>query len=123
LEARPLETLEEEGLLEHAQELGDFCLTRMKKMKEAHPIIGDVRGKGLLLGIELVKDPDTKEPFVDGGNKVYQRAFQKGLAWVLAKHTLRFAPALVMQQDVAAKGLDIIEEAIAEVEDEYGYSE
>ncbi len=117
-----LEVLEEEGLLKHAQELGDFCLTRMKKMKEAHPIIGDVRGKGMLLGMELVKDRDTKEPFVEAGNKVYQRAFEKGLAWVPAKDRLRIVPPLVMQQEVAAKGLDIIEEAISEVEEEYGYT-
>ena len=90
-------------------------------MKEAHPIVGDVRGLGCLLGIELVKDKSTKEPFVEAGQQVYQRAFRKGLAWVPAGHILRMSPPIIMDEAIAAKGMDIIEEAIAEVERESGY--
>ena len=116
-----IEAIEEEGLLEHALVLGEYFNTRMAAMKSAHPIIGDVRGMGCLLGIELVKDRVTKEPFIEAGQRVYQRAFQKGLAWVPAGHILRMSPPIVMEVDVAAKGMDIIEESIAEVEKEYGY--
>ena len=116
-----IEAIEEEGLLEHALLLGEYFNTRMVAMKSAHPIIGDVRGMGCLLGIELVKDRVTKEPFIEAGQRVYQRAFQKGLAWVPAGHILRMSPPIVMELDVAAKGMDIIEESIAEVEKEYGY--
>lgn len=116
-----IETIEEENLLDNAMLLGSYFDKRMTAMKEAHPIIGDVRGIGCLLGIELVKDRDTKEPFTEAGRLVYQRAFQKGLAWVPAGHILRMSPPIVMDIEIAAKGMDIIEESIAEVEKEYGY--
>ena len=113
--------IEEEGLLEHALKLGEYFELRMARMKDAHPIVGDVRVKGCLCGIELVKDRETKEPFAEAGKAVYQRAFRKGLAWVPAGHILRMSPPIVMSEEIAAKGMDIIEEAIAEVEAEYGY--
>ncbi|HEY3416278.1 MAG TPA: aspartate aminotransferase family protein [Armatimonadota bacterium] len=113
--------MEEEGLLDHALVLGDYFDKRMAQMKAAHPIIGDVRGKGCLLGVELVKDRATKEPFAEAGKLVYQYAFQQGLAWVPAGHILRMSPPIVMDVEIAAKGMDIIEEAIARVEKEFGY--
>lgn len=115
-----IEVIEEEGLLENALRLGAYFEKRMAALQEAHPIIGDVRGKGCLLGIELVKDRQTKEPFEEAGKLVYQRAFQKGLAWVPAGHILRMSPPIVMDEAIAAKGMDIIEESIAEVEQELG---
>jgi 4-aminobutyrate aminotransferase/4-aminobutyrate aminotransferase/(S)-3-amino-2-methylpropionate transaminase len=93
----------------------------MQKMKDEHPIIGDVKGKGFLLGIELVKDKATKEPFEEAGKLVYQKAFHKGLAWIPAGHILRMSPPLIMDETYANLGLDMIEEAIAEVEKEFGY--
>lgn len=116
-----IEVIEEEDLCRRATELGDLLMQRMEAMKAAHPLIGDVRGKGCLLGIELVKDRDTKEPAEEEGRLVYQRAFEKGLAWIPAGNVLRMSPPLMMQTDVAAKAMDIIEESIAEVEREKGY--
>ncbi len=116
-----IEAMEEEGLLDHALELGDFMLEEMRAIRDRHQIVGHVRGVGCLLGIELVKDQQTREPFEEAGRLVYQRAFEKGLAWVPAWHILRMSPPIVMQKEVAAKGLAIIEEAIDEVERELGY--
>ncbi|MGC9063896.1 MAG: aspartate aminotransferase family protein [bacterium] len=116
-----IEVIEEENLIEKSAKLGEFILRRLYKMKESHPIIGDVRGKGCLLGIELVKDRETKEPFIEAGQKVYQKAFEKGVAWIPARHILRLSPPLIMPEEVASKALDLIEEAIYEVEKEYGY--
>jgi 4-aminobutyrate aminotransferase-like enzyme len=116
-----IQVIEEEGLLENALDLGEYFADRMETMKQAHPIIGDVRVKGCLAGVELVKDRGTKEPFPEAGKLVYQRAFQKGLAWVPAGHILRMSPPIVMDRAVAARGMDIIEEAIAEVATELGY--
>ncbi len=90
-------------------------------MMENHPIIGDIKGKGFLLGMELVKDKGTKEPFAEAGTLVYQKAFQKGLAWIPAGNILRMSPPLIMDEKYAAMGMDIIEESIAEVEKEFGY--
>lgn len=116
-----IEVIQEENLLDHAAKLGTYFNNRMEKMKKDHPLIGDVRGKGCLLGIELVKDRNTKEPFEEAGKLVYQRAFSKGLAWVPSRHTLRISPPIIMPDNLAAKGMDIIEESIYEVEKELGY--
>jgi 4-aminobutyrate aminotransferase-like enzyme len=117
-----IEVIQEEQLCERSAHLGEIALKRMGEMKDRHSIIGDVRGKGCLLAMELVKDKKTKEPFEDAGKKVYQRAFSKGLAWVPAGHILRLSPPLIMEDDMLLKGLDIIEEAVHEVEKEYGYT-
>jgi len=73
------------------------------------------------MGVELVKDKKTKEPFDQAGKMVYQKAFAKGLAWIPAGHILRMSPPIIMPMDVAAKAMDIIEEAIAETQKELGY--
>jgi len=115
-----IEVIEEEGLCEKSQKLGDFCLARLREMQSVHPIIGEVRGLGCLLGVELVKDRETREPFDEAGKLVYQKAFAKGLAWIPAGHILRMSPPLIMEEPVAAKALDIIDEAITETERELG---
>jgi 4-aminobutyrate aminotransferase-like enzyme len=116
-----IEVIEEEGLLENALRLEGYFVKRMARMMETNPIIGDVRAKGCLLGIELVKDRATKEPFDEAGKMVYRKAFRKGLAWIPAGHILRLSPPIIMDEEVAAKGMDIVEEAIAETEKELGY--
>ncbi len=116
-----IEVIEEENILDNVRRVGAHFMKRMQKMKDEHPIIGDVKGKGFLLGIELVKDKATKEPFEEAGKLVYQKAFHKGLAWIPAGHILRMSPPLIMDETYANLGLDMIEEAIAEVEKEFGY--
>ena len=113
-----IEVMEEENLLEKSAQLGEFILRKLEEMMERHPIIGDVRGKGCLFGVELVKDRDTKEPFDEAGKLVYQKAFRKGLAWIPAGHILRMSPPFTMPEEVAAKGVEILEEAIDETERE-----
>jgi 4-aminobutyrate aminotransferase/4-aminobutyrate aminotransferase/(S)-3-amino-2-methylpropionate transaminase len=117
-----LEVIEEEDILENVRTVGSYFMRRMEQMKAEHPIVGHVKGKGFLLGIELVKDKVTKEPFAEAGKLVYQKAFAKGLAWIPAGHILRMSPPLIMDEERAALGMDIIEESIAEVERELGYS-
>jgi 4-aminobutyrate aminotransferase/4-aminobutyrate aminotransferase/(S)-3-amino-2-methylpropionate transaminase len=116
-----IQVIEEEDILENVRTVGQAIMKRMLKMKDEHPIIGDVKGKGFLLGIELVKDKNTKEPFNEAGKLVYQKAFRKGLAWIPAGHILRMSPPLIMDEKHAMMGLDMIEEAIGEVEKEKGY--
>ncbi len=113
--------IREEGLLERSAHLGELALERMEGMKREHAIVGDVRAKGCLMGIELVKDPATKEPFEKAGEMVYVKAFRKGLAWIPAGHILRMSPPIVMEDEVLLKGLDIIDEAIGETACELGY--
>jgi 4-aminobutyrate aminotransferase-like enzyme len=112
------EVIEEESLLDHALYLEKVFMEIMKSWKEKYKIVGDVRAKGCLLGVELVKDKTTKEPFDEAGKMVYQKAFRKGLAWIPAGHILRMSPPIIMPEDVARKGMEMIEEAIAETEKE-----
>lgn len=116
-----IEAIEEEGLLENARRLEDYFVKRLGEMKASHKIIGDVRCRGCLMGIELVKDRETKEPFDEAGIFVYRSAFRKGLAWIPAGHILRMSPPIVMDVDCAARCMDIIEEAIGEAEKHFGY--
>lgn len=111
-----LEVIEEEKILDNVNQVSSFMIKRLKKLKESHPIVGDVRGKGLLLAIDLVKGKDTNEAYVEAGMEVYKRAFTKGLAWIPAGNILRLAPPLTMTQELAAKAIDIIDEAISETE-------
>ncbi len=115
------EVIEEENLLEHAEHLGRLAQKRMERMKTEHPIVGDVRSKGCLMGIELVKDRRNKEPLDQAGEMVYQKAFRKGLAWIPAGHILRMSPPIVMDDTTLLRGMDIIDEAIGETERELGY--
>lgn len=115
-----IEVMQEEGILEHVTELGNFILDRLRQIKDGHTLIGDVRGKGCLLGMECVKDRNTREPYIEAANMVYIKTFQKGVAWIPAKQNLRMSPPLIMTQEVASKALDIIEEAIDETGKELG---
>jgi 4-aminobutyrate aminotransferase-like enzyme len=116
-----IEAIQEEGLLENAKRLEDYFVKRLDQMQASHKIIGHVRCKGCLMGVELVKDRTTKQPFDEAGKLVYQSAFRKGLAWIPAGHILRMSPPIVMDLDVAAKCMDIIDESIGEVEKQLGY--
>ena len=116
-----IEVIEEEGLLEHAVELEGVFLRKMADWTTKYAIVGDTRVKGCLMGVELVKDKETKEPFDEAGKLVYQTAFRKGLAWIPAGHILRMSPPIIMPNEVAEKAMDIVEESIAEVQKKLGY--
>jgi 4-aminobutyrate aminotransferase-like enzyme len=116
-----IEVIEEENLCERSAHLGEILLARMKEIEANSPIVGEVRGMGCLLGIELVKDKATREPLDVAGRMVYRKAFRRGLAWIPAGHILRMSPPLIMEDDLALKGLAIIEESIYETQKELGY--
>ena len=118
--AASIQVIEEERLPERAAELGAFILGRLREIQQRHSVIGDVRGRGLLLGMECVKDRETREPHTEAGQRIYQKAFEKGLAWIPAGHNLRMSPPLVMERREAEIALDIIDAAIGETERELG---
>lgn len=112
--------MQDEDLVAHCAAVGASGLKRLQEIKAAHPLIGDVRGRGALMALELVKDPASKEPDVEAGNLVFQAAFRRGLAWATAGHILRITPPIVINDELMQKGLDIIEESVAEVEQRLG---
>lgn len=116
------DAIKDEKLLDRALHLEQVAMKYMRPMLDRHPIVGDVRAKGCLMGIELVKDKTTKEPLDIAGKMVYQKAFAKGLAWIPAGHILRMSPPIVMEDEVLIKGLEIIEESISETEKELGFT-
>jgi 4-aminobutyrate aminotransferase len=107
--------IEDEGLVENAAEVGALALERMHDMKDRLPAIGDVRGRGLLLGIELVRSRDTKEPHDDLAEKVLYRALDRGLSFKTTMgNVLTLTPPLTVSADEMLQALAIVEESIAE---------
>jgi 4-aminobutyrate aminotransferase-like enzyme len=107
-------------LAENARLVGDFMLSRLWDMKQHHDLIGDVRGKGLLLGVEVVKDRQHKIP----GNReiaiINRRAFEKGLVTAfdgLHGNVFRLMPSLTLTENQAKIGLDILESAFIDFEE------
>jgi len=116
-----IDVIEEERLCENAQKVGGFMLKRLKEMAESHPIIGDVRGKGLMIGVELVKDRATKEPAKEANEDLVREGLKRGIILLpCGVSTMRIAPPLVISQELAEKGLEIFEEALAAVEKKHG---
>ncbi len=113
-----IEEIEEKNLLKRAEILGERAKRRLEKMKKKHELIGDVRGLGLMLGVDLVKDRETKERAHDEAKKVVWRAYELGLIVAfLQGNILRIEPPLTIEEEVLDEGLDKLEEAIEDVEE------
>jgi alanine-glyoxylate transaminase/(R)-3-amino-2-methylpropionate-pyruvate transaminase len=111
-----LEVIARENLQENALKIGDQIATALNRLKEKHNIIGDVRGRGLLLGIELVKDHTTKEPAKAECAEVLEISREMGL--LLGKgglygQTIRFSPPMCLRAQDADFLLDVLEAALA----------
>ncbi len=111
-----IEIIEEEGLPERAATLGARALARLQDMKARRPMIGDVRGRGLVLGVELVQDRATKEPANEAAEAVFYRALERGLSFkVTMGNVLTLTPPLIIAEADLDRALDILEECIGEV--------
>jgi 4-aminobutyrate aminotransferase/(S)-3-amino-2-methylpropionate transaminase len=113
-----LEIIEEERLLERAVELGRYMRERFEQMQQKYEIIGDVRGLGAMVGIELVKDRATKEPASEETMAIVHECLANGV--IIAKaglygNVIRMLIPLVIKEDELKRGLDVIEQAIARV--------
>lgn len=110
-----INVIKEEGLLNNSLQLGEYAKKRFKKMQEKYDIIGDVRGIGLSIGIELVIDKKTKEKNKTAAAKICYRCWEKGAIVVyIAESVLRIQPPLVITKDQLDQALDIIEQSICE---------
>ncbi len=111
--------LEREGIA-NAARVGEFMLERLRGWKQTHPLVGDVRGRGLMIGIELVKDKATREPAPELRDRVETLAFERGLMVLGCGETaLRLSPPLIVSKEEATVALDILEEALTVVEKEH----
>jgi 4-aminobutyrate aminotransferase-like enzyme len=111
-----LTVLEEDDLVQNSATVGAWMLERFRKMQERYEFIGDVRGKGLLIGVELVKDRKTKEPLdkkVCG--RLFRMGLERGLISMVYNPHFRINPALSIDQDTADTALGILDEAFAQL--------
>jgi 4-aminobutyrate aminotransferase len=111
-----LSIIKDEKLLENATRQGAYIMRRLKEMQQKYRIIGDVRGKGLMIGAELVKDQETREPAAEEATDVTNKCFRRGLALITAgKSTMRFGPPLIITNEIVDAALEVFEGAIKEV--------
>ena len=109
-----LDVIKSERLMENARRLGGVALKRLNEMKEKYEIVGDVRGMGLFVGAEIVKDKRTKKRGEQEARQIMDYCFRHGLLLITAgRNTLRVVPPLNISKEELNEGLDIIEEAVA----------
>ncbi len=109
----------ENNLAEHARDLGQRMLEMLKPMEQDSEIVGEVRGKGLMLGVEFVKDRATKEPAPDLAAKVRTLCHQRGVLIEIGGHyfnVARFLPPLVITEELARKGIEVFADSVRELE-------
>jgi 4-aminobutyrate aminotransferase len=112
-----LEVIKTERLMENANKLGSKAKKRLVEMMGKYEIIGDVRGMGLFIGVEVVKDKRSKVRGEDEAKRVMDYCFRHGLLVIIAgRNTIRFIPPLNITEEEMDEGLDILEEGIAEVD-------
>ncbi len=109
-----LEVMKTERMMENAKRLGGVALKRLQEMKEKYEIVGDVRGMGLFVGAEIVKDKKSKARGEKEAQQIIDYCFRHGLLLITAgRNTLRVIPPLNITEDELNEGLDIMEEAIS----------
>jgi 4-aminobutyrate aminotransferase len=114
-----IEIIKEEKLLENATKQGAYILKRLEELKEESSIIGDVRGKGLMIGMEIVANKEDKKPAPDKASEIIMRSWRRGVAVITCGvSTIRIAPPLNIDRDLVDSALDIIEDVVKEVERE-----
>lgn len=113
-----IEILEGQNLLRRAVDLGNYAIERLKAMKNDHPLIGDVRGVGLVLGIDLVKDRRSKERAVDEADRLMYACLHRGLSFKTSQGSfIPISPPLTITRQELDQALDILESALTAVEE------
>jgi 4-aminobutyrate aminotransferase len=114
-----IEAIEQDGLVENARVVGNYLNDRLRDLMDKHPLVGDVRGLGMIQGVELVRDRETKEPAPSEAAKVVYRAFELGLLVFyvgMFSNVLEITPPLILTQAEADEGVAILDQALSDVE-------
>jgi len=112
-----LDVIEKEGLLANSTEVGNHMLKRMADWPHKHRLVGDVRGRGLMVGVEIVKDQATKEYGNAERDRIVELAFERGILFLgCGPSTVRISPPLVVSREEADVAIDVLEECIEIVE-------
>ena len=113
-----IEVLEEEAPPLHVQEVGHYLRTELDRMWEKYPLIGEVRGKGLMQGIEMVANRKTREPASDAANLLLEKAREGGLLLGkggLYSNVIRIAPPLTAKKEDVDAALEMLDDAMDQV--------
>jgi 4-aminobutyrate aminotransferase len=111
-----MDVLEREAIA-NAGKVGAHIMTRLRQWPSRHPMVGDVRGLGLMIGIEIVKDQKSKTRACDERDRIVDLAFERGLLLLGAgPNTVRLCPPLIITSQQADRALDVFEECLSEVE-------
>ncbi len=114
-----LNIVEREGMA-NAAKVGDTMMRRLKEWPKKHPIVGDVRGRGLMIGVEIVKDQQTREAAGEWRNQIELLAYERGLLVLgCGENSVRLAPPLILKQEEADIALDILEDCITQIEHQH----
>jgi len=114
-----IDIIKQEKLLENATKQGTHILKRLQELKERSEIVGDVRGKGLMMGMEIVENKETKKPGSQKANEIMMRSWRRGVAVInCGASTIRIVPPLNITRELVDSGLDIIVDCVKEVEKE-----
>lgn len=109
--------LVENGMMANAVEMGEFIMDALSEMQVRHPSMGDVRGKGLMVGVEFVQDKTSKQPAHQLREDVVHHAFEHGLIMLgCGRSTLRIAPPLMIQKPLVEEALELFEDAVTAAE-------
>jgi diaminobutyrate-2-oxoglutarate transaminase len=114
-----IEFMEQTDLVRHAADLGELGLGVLREAVQTLPSVGDVRGRGLMIGIELVVDRQTKQPWPAMAGEIRRACFQKGLIIEVGGHfgnVARFLPPLVISRELLLRGIEIFIESAREAE-------
>jgi 4-aminobutyrate aminotransferase len=109
-------TLVSQGLMQNAADVGRYMLGHLKALAERHRLIGDVRGCGLMIGLELVRDRETKEPAASERDALVLSTFHRGLLVLAAgASTIRISPPLVFTREQADAAVRILDESLTDL--------
>jgi 4-aminobutyrate aminotransferase len=112
-----LDVIEKENLLQNSTDVGNHMVRRMADWPKKHKLVGDVRGRGLMVGVELVKDKQTKEHAAEERDRVVELAFERGVLFLgCGPSTVRISPSLVVTKDEADVAVDVLDEVLSIVE-------
>jgi 4-aminobutyrate aminotransferase-like enzyme len=122
-----LAVLEKDGLLAKCRDMGEYTTGRLRELQKRHPLIGDIRGPGLMIGIELVRDRSTKEPAVAETTQVYKRGFERGVIFGTSRYggignVVKIKPSLTITRGQMDTVLEILDRILTELEAEAGTS-
>jgi 4-aminobutyrate aminotransferase len=113
-----IDVIEREGLVENAEKMGAVLKKRLEELKDSYEIVGDIRGKGLILGVEFVKNQKTLEPASVDVAKICYRAWELGLilGYVgMFSNVVEITPPLIIRQEHIDSACEIFEQAIKDV--------